>query len=130
MFSVMGDAGAARVMAEENDLEFVDLDTYGVDPAAGALLPASLSREHHVVVLKRRFGTPVIATADPSDRSIQTTLRDTIGRDFISVVASRIRSPTTSSRCSGHRRVPRLRGASRMGGAATHLSVACCPIAR
>ncbi len=89
MFSVMGDAGAARVMAEENDLEFVDLDTYGVDPAAGALLPASLSREHHVVVLKRRFGTPVIATADPSDRSIQTTLRDTIGRDFISVVASR-----------------------------------------
>ena len=89
MFTVMGDAGAARVMAEENDLEFVDLDTYGVDPAAGALLPATLSREHHVVVLKRRFGTPVIATADPSDRGVQTTLRDTIGRDFISVVASR-----------------------------------------
>ncbi|MGH9078875.1 MAG: hypothetical protein ACRDYE_02135, partial [Acidimicrobiales bacterium] len=85
----MGNADATRVMAKEHDLEFVDLDTYGVDPAASAMLPASMSREHHVVVLKRRFGTPVIATADPEDRSAQDTLRTSIGRDFISVVATR-----------------------------------------
>ncbi len=30
----------------------------------------------------------MIATADPSDRSVQSTLREAIGRDFISVVAS------------------------------------------
>ncbi len=85
----MGDADATRVMAKEHDLEFVDLDTYGVDPGAGTMLPAALSREHHVVVLKRRFGTPVIATAEPENTSVQATLRQSIGRDFISVVASR-----------------------------------------
>ena len=76
-------------MASEHDLEFVDLDTYGVDPAAGEILPASLSRQHHVVAIKRKFGTPVIATADPEDLVVQETVRATIGRDFISVVASR-----------------------------------------
>ncbi len=85
----MSDVDAVRWMASEHDLEFVDLDTYGVDPAAGEILPASLSRRHHVVAIKRKFGTPVIATADPDDLAAQETVRDSIGRDFISVVASR-----------------------------------------
>jgi type IV pilus assembly protein PilB len=76
-------------MASEHDLEFVDLDTYGVDPAAGEILPADLARRHHVVAVKRKFGTPVIATADPDDLFAQETVRSAIGRDFISVVASR-----------------------------------------
>ena len=84
----MSDVDAVRWMASEHDLEFVDLDTYGVDPAAGEILPASLSRRHHVVAIKRKFGTPVIATADPDDLAAQETVRDSIGRDFISVVAS------------------------------------------
>jgi type IV pilus assembly protein PilB len=85
----MTDVDAIRWMAIERDLEFVDLDTYGVDPAASEILPASLSRQHHVVAIKRKFGTPVIATADPDDMSAQDTVRASIGRDFISVVASR-----------------------------------------
>ncbi len=85
----MPDVDTTRVMAREHDLEFVDLDTYGVDPAAGEILPASLSRRHHVVVIKRRFGTPVIAMSDPDDVSAQDTLRASIGRDFISVVATK-----------------------------------------
>jgi type IV pilus assembly protein PilB len=85
----MTDVDAIRWMASEHDLEFVDLDTYGVDPAAGDILPASLSRQHHVVAIKRKFGTPVIATADPDDTSALETVRSSIGRDFISVVASR-----------------------------------------
>jgi type IV pilus assembly protein PilB len=85
----MTDVDAIRWMASEHDLEFVDLDTYGVDPAAGDILPAALSREHHVVAIKRKFGTPVIATADPDDTSALETVRSSIGRDFISVVASR-----------------------------------------
>ena len=36
-----------------------------------------------------KFGTPVIATADPDDTSALETVRSFIGRDFISVVASR-----------------------------------------
>ena len=85
----MSDVDAIRGMASEHDLEFVDLDTYGVDPAAGEILPASLSRLHHVVAIKRKFGTPVIATADPDDLSAHDMVRSSIGRDFISVVASR-----------------------------------------
>jgi type IV pilus assembly protein PilB len=85
----MTDVDAIRWMASEHDLEFVDLDSYGVDPAAGDILPASLSRQHHVVAIKRKFGTPVIATADPDDTSALETVRSSIGRDFISVVASR-----------------------------------------
>jgi type IV pilus assembly protein PilB len=85
----MSDVDAVRWMASEHDLEFVDLDTYGVDPAAGEILPASLSRQLHVVAIKRKFGTPVIATADPDDVSAEDAVRASIGRDFISVVASR-----------------------------------------
>ncbi len=84
----MSDVDAIRRMASEHDLEFVDLDTYGVDPAAGEILPASLARKHHVVAIKRKFGTPVIATAEPDDLTAQDSVRASIGRDFISVVAA------------------------------------------
>ena len=84
----MSDVDAIRQMASEHDLEFVDLDTYGVDPTAGEILPASLARQHHVVAVKRKFGTPVIATADPDDLTAQDSVRTSIGRDFISVVAA------------------------------------------
>jgi type IV pilus assembly protein PilB len=84
----MSDVDSIRWMASEHDLEFVDLATYGVDPAAGEIIPESLAREHHVVAIKRKFGTPVIATSNPDDISAQETVRATIGRDFISVVAT------------------------------------------
>jgi type IV pilus assembly protein PilB len=75
-------------MASEHDLEFVDLEHYGVDPAAGEILPVDLARRHNMVAIKRKFGTPVIATADPDDLYAQDSVRAAIGRDFISVVAS------------------------------------------
>ena len=84
----MSDVDAIRRMASEHDLEFVDLDTYGVDPAAGEILPADLARKHHVVAIKRKFGTPVIATSEPDDLTAQDSVRASIGRDFISVVAA------------------------------------------
>jgi type IV pilus assembly protein PilB len=84
----MTDVDSIRWMASEHDLEFVDLDNYGVDPAAGEILPVELARRHHMVAIKRKFGTPVIATADPDDLYAQDSVRASIGRDFISVVAS------------------------------------------
>ena len=83
----MSDVDAIRWMASEHDLEFVDLDTYGIDPAAGEILPEALARQHNVVAIKRKFGTPVVATSDPDDLTAQDTVRASIGRDFISVVA-------------------------------------------
>src|SRR5579863_10242160 len=84
----MSDVDAIRGMASERDLEFVDLDTYGVDPAAGEILPVDLAPRYHMVAVKRKFGTPVIATSDPDDLSAQDSVRASIGREFISVVAA------------------------------------------
>ncbi len=84
----MSDVDATRYMASERDLEHVDLDAYGVDPAAAAILPADLSRHHHLVAVKRKFGTPVIATADPDDLFALDSVRAVLGRDFITVVAA------------------------------------------
>jgi len=63
----MSDVDAIRSMASEHDLEFVDLDRYSVDPAAADVLPEEVARQYQAVPVKRRFGTPVIAIADPDD---------------------------------------------------------------
>ena len=84
----MSDIEAIRCLADERGLEFVDLDGIGVDPAIGSLLTAEMARRHHVVPVKRKFGTPVIATAEPADLVVQDSLRAALGRDFITVVAA------------------------------------------
>jgi len=84
----MSDVEATRYMASEREIEFVDLDTYGVDPTAAAMLPEDISRRLRVVAVKRKFGTPVIATAEPDDLMAVDSIRAALGRDFISVVAS------------------------------------------
>jgi len=83
----MTDVEAVRLLASEHNLEFVDLDRYNVDPSASAVLPATVARAHRVVPIGRKFGAPVIAIADPTDMMAMDTLRATIGREFISVVA-------------------------------------------
>jgi type IV pilus assembly protein PilB len=85
----MTDCDAIRFLASEHDLEFVNLDSYPVDAAAAEILPEAVARRHHAVAVKRKFGTPVIAIANPDDVFTLDTLRASLGRDFISVVASR-----------------------------------------
>ena len=84
----MSDVEATRYMASEREIEFVDLDTYGVDPTAAAILPVDVARRHCVVPVKRKFGTPVIAMVDPDDLLAVDSIRASLGRDFITVVAS------------------------------------------
>ena len=84
----MSDVDAVRFLASEHDLEFVNLDTYNVDRAAADALPMAVARRHHVVAVKKKFGTPVIAIANPNDVFALDTLRASLGRDFISVVAA------------------------------------------
>src|SRR5665213_2245899 len=85
----MTDVDAIRFLASEHDLEFVNLDSYPVDADAAQILPEAVARRHHVAAVKRKFGTPVIAIANPDDVFTLDTLRASLGRDFISVVASR-----------------------------------------
>ncbi len=83
----MSNADVARVLASEHHLELVDLDTYRVDPSAAKVLSRQLAARYHVVPIGRKFGAPVIAIADPTDVVAVDTLRATVGREFISVVA-------------------------------------------
>src|SRR5580658_6395486 len=83
----MGDAAAGRLLASDHNLEFVDLDRYNVDTTAARLLPVAVARHHHVVPIGRKFGAPVVAIADPTDVIALDTLRATMGREFVTVVA-------------------------------------------
>lgn len=83
----MTDVDAVRLLASEHNLEFVDLDSYNVDPSVSAVLPHKVATAYHVVPIGRKFGAPVIAIGDPADVMAIDTLRAAIGREFISVVA-------------------------------------------
>ena len=83
----MTDVDAVRLLASEHNLEFVDLDAYSVDPSVASVLPRKVACKYQVVPIGRKFGAPVIAIGDPGDVMAIDTLRATIGREFISVVA-------------------------------------------
>ncbi len=83
----MPEVDAVRHAAHEHHLQYVDLEQVTVDPSAASVLPAAVARRHHVVPIGRRFGTPVVAMADPSDVVAVDTLRAMLGRDFIAVVS-------------------------------------------
>ncbi len=77
----------ARALAKEVGLEYVDLDRYPLNAAATSLLPQQSARHHHALAVGWKFGTPVIAVAQPDDVTIMDDLRATIGRDVHAVVA-------------------------------------------
>jgi len=83
----MTDVDAVRLLASEHNLEFVDLELYNVDPTVSSVVPRKVASRYGVVPIGRKFGAPVIAIGDPGDLVALDTLRATIGREFISVVA-------------------------------------------
>ena len=76
-------------MAEEMGLQFVDLDTAGVDLTVAGALPESTARHHNVLVIANDNGVPVVAMANPTDVFAMDDLRTIIGTNFIVVVATR-----------------------------------------
>jgi type IV pilus assembly protein PilB len=83
----MAEVDAVPIAATDHKFQFVDLEQVTVDPGAATVLPVAVARRHHVVPIGRRFGTPVVAMADPTDVVAVDTLRAMLGRDFITVVA-------------------------------------------
>src|ERR1700722_16188230 len=77
-----------RLLASEYNLEFVDPDRFPIDTSVASVLSPQIARQHRVVPVARKFGAPVIAISDPGDIVAIDTLRTSIGREFISVVAS------------------------------------------
>ena len=76
-------------MAQEMGLEFIDLDTIGISAAATALLPEATSKHHNVLAFAIDDGTPVIAASNPTDVFAMDDLRTILGRNFVTVVATR-----------------------------------------
>ena len=76
-------------MAEEMGLEFLDLEVQSVDFAAAYHLPEATARHHNVLVIQIRDGVPVVAASNPTDVFAMDDLRTIIGRNFVTVVATR-----------------------------------------
>ena len=76
-------------MAQEMGLEFVDLDLQSTDFAAAYHLPEATARHHNVLVFGNRDGIPLVAASNPTDVFAMDDLRTIIGRNFITVVATR-----------------------------------------
>ena len=76
-------------MAQEMGLEFVDLDTSGVDFVEAGTIPEATARHHNVMVIGNRDGVPVVAASNPTDVFAMDDLRTIMGRNFIVVVATR-----------------------------------------
>ena len=76
-------------MAEEMGLDFVDLDTVGVDFTEAGTIPEATARHHNVIVIANDDGMPVVAASNPTDVFAMDDLRTIMGRNFIVVVATR-----------------------------------------
>ncbi len=76
-------------MAQEMGLEFVDLDTAGVDFVEAGMIPESTARHHNVLVIGSNDGIPVVAASNPTDVFAMDDLRTIMGRSFTVVVATR-----------------------------------------
>src|SRR5579885_2251981 len=76
----MAEVEGVRLASDAHKLQHVDLEQVAIDPAAASVLPAAVARRHHVVPIGRKFGAP-------GDVIALDTLRATLGREFVAVVA-------------------------------------------
>ncbi|MGH9083737.1 MAG: hypothetical protein ACRDWN_10380, partial [Acidimicrobiales bacterium] len=78
---------AARWLADQHGLRYVDLSHAALAPGASLLLPEPVARQLGAVPMGRRLGTPVIAVTDPGDAAAMEALRAEVGREYVAVVA-------------------------------------------
>ncbi|MGH3024216.1 MAG: hypothetical protein ACRDNI_11215 [Gaiellaceae bacterium] len=70
----------ARLLAEQEKLEFVDLAKLDLDDAAVDCLPESLARRHQAVAFRLNGSAVHVAVADPTDDAGLDAIRDAAGR--------------------------------------------------
>ena len=83
----------SRVLAEQHELEFIELDFASIDPSAALLLPESLARRYRALPV--RFlddGSVLVAVADPTNVMFSDELRLAVGMPIRICVASPDRS--------------------------------------
>ena len=80
----------AVALAEQYELEYVDLDTAQLDKTAIALLPEELARRYEALPLRiLEDGTPLLAVTDPTNLTNADDLRFALGSNFRIAVAER-----------------------------------------
>ena len=80
----------AGALAEQYELEYVDLDTAQLDKSAIALLPEELARRYEALPLRiLEDGTPLLAVTDPTNLANADDLRFALGASFRIAVAER-----------------------------------------
>ena len=80
----------AGALAEQYELEFVDLDVAELDRQAVALLPEELARRYEALPLRiLDDGTPLLAVTDPTNLATADDLRFALGSSFRIAVAER-----------------------------------------
>ncbi|HLX89879.1 MAG TPA: GspE/PulE family protein, partial [Acidimicrobiales bacterium] len=77
-------------MAEEMGLEFVDLEVRNVDFAVVYSLPEATARHHNVLIIGTTpEGVPEVVASNPTDVFAMDDLRTLLGRNFVTLVATR-----------------------------------------
>ena len=80
----------AGALAEQYELEYVDLDTAQLDKSAIELLPEVLARRYEALPLRiLEDGTPLLAVTDPTNLTNADDLRFALGSNFRIAVAER-----------------------------------------
>lgn len=83
-------AAVSRALAEQYEMEFLDLDATDIDPAAAARLPIDEAHDRGVIPI--RFfddGRLLVGVADPTDVGACDELRDILGESISLVVVDR-----------------------------------------
>jgi hypothetical protein len=78
-----------KLLAEQEDLPFLDLGKYDVDPEAAGVLPPALARKHMAVPFRLEDDMVLVALADPTDTDAIDALRAASSRRLRFVVATR-----------------------------------------
>ena len=82
-------AAVARVLAEQHELEYVELDPSSIDAAAAALLPEQLARRYNAIPVRfQDDGSVLVAVADPTNVMFSDELRLALGLPVRVAVAS------------------------------------------
>jgi len=82
------EADAAKALARQVGLEYVDLDRYPVNGTATGLLPESVARRYHALAIGWKYGTPVVAVATPDNFLAMDDVRTAVGQDLHAVVVA------------------------------------------
>ncbi len=84
-------ASISRALAEQYDMEFLDLDATAIEPAAVERLPARDARDHGAIPI--RFlddGRLLVGVADPTDVGACDELRTKLGAAVSLVVVDQV----------------------------------------